>query len=193
MLRPRSVGFTIGLATFGLLASASPAAAHAGDDAPAVTDVDLVAGPFDISLSLDDEEDGLFPVQVLVTSESGSVAGIVEVRWIDAQGVTRTTPAPAVDGATGRFEAAAGQTADHLLDLTILITATDGTLVSTSFSTEVESPPPWVDVVVLVTAFWTLPFAAWMVNRFPRTWLQPIRWDRSQLDRYLVPPTPEIP
>jgi hypothetical protein len=187
------VGFIIGLATFGVLTSTSPAAAHAGDDTPAVAEVDLTAGTFDIALTLDDEEDGLFPVQVVVTSETGSVAGIVEVRWIDEQGVVRTTPATAVDDATGRFEAAAGQTADHLLDLTILITATDGTLVSTSFSTEVESPPPWVDVVVLVTAFWTLPFAAWMVNRFHRTWLQPIRWNRSQLDRYLVPPTPEIP
>jgi hypothetical protein len=186
------VGFTIGLATFGLLASASPAAAHAGDDAPAVTDVDLIAGSFGIALTLPEEEDGVFPVHVVVTSESGAVASLVEIRWIDEQGVVRTTPAAPADDGVGRFESSAGQTADHLLDLTILITATDGTLVSAAFSTEVESPPPWVDVVVLITVLWTLPFAVWMVRRFPRTWLRPIRWDRSQLDRYLVPPTPEI-
>jgi hypothetical protein len=189
----RTVGLSIGTAAFGVIALASPASAHAGDDVPDVTRIDLTAGPFEVVLSLDDEENGLFLVEVLLTSESGAVADGVELRWVDESGVVQTTPAVAAADGDALFEATVGQTADHRLDLTVLITATDGALVSVLFSTDVESPPPWVDVVVLVTALWTLPFALWLVSRFPRTWLRPIRWDHSQLDRYLVPPTPEIP
>ena len=72
MPRLRTVGFIIGIAALSVLVSASPAAAHAGDDMPDIDQVDLTAGPFDVTLSLEDEENRFFLVQVFLTSESGA-------------------------------------------------------------------------------------------------------------------------